>query len=222
MYKHRFPLDDLEYSLQRLNRIMGRRRLSFNPYTVSDERLMEIVETTGWGNEYDIVQIVKVYFTRLREVKDVSRFDGIYMRVGNSSDEVFLSAWQLKYGVTASDTLNRERSMLGKRIIRNDDDVEWLVGKTAFVSHTIPGHLPDGKERVAYRMHRLKGDLVKDAATVRHAMCEAKVYMLRRILEHPESYNYLDCNPGFFDYRSRIELAIKLIENFHKVEIPKD
>lgn len=90
MYKHRFPLDNLDYSLDRLSRIMGRRRLSFNPYTVSDRRLMEIVDTTGWGGEYDIVQIVKVHFTRLREVRDIRRFDGIFMQVGASDEEIFI------------------------------------------------------------------------------------------------------------------------------------
>lgn len=128
----------------------------------------------------------------------------------------------MKYGVDASDTLNRERSMLDKRIIRNDNDLEWLVGKTAFVSHTIRGHLPDGKERVAYRMHRLKDDLGKDATIIRQAMCSAKIAMLNRVMEHPDCYHYLDCKQGFFDYRSRICRAIELIQNFHKVEIPND
>lgn len=222
MSKYRPPLNDLEYSRRRLDLIMGRRRLSFNPYTVSDKRLMEIVDTTGWGGEYDIVQIVKMHFSRLREVKDSRGFDGIYIKVGTSQEEIFLPVGIFKYAVTALDTLRQMRSTIGKHIIRNEGDVEMLVGKTVFVSRTIRAQDIRGWYCPIYRMHRLKGKLATDAATVRRSMCEAKIEMLRRILDYPDCYHYLDCMRGFFDYQTRIQHAIRLIQAFPNVVPPKD
>lgn len=217
----RIPLDNFDKSMDRLNRIMRRRRLSFNPYTVSDARLMEIIETTDWGGEYDITQIVRLRFTRLREVCDIRRYDGIYMNVGQSSDEVFISSGAIKYGITASDTLTRERTMLDNRELYRNQDIEKLVGKSVFVSHTIRGRNISGNNRVVYRMYRLTGNLEKDAAMVRQKMCAAKIEMLQRILKHPECELFLDCRPTLFDFQSRINLAIEIIKNYNKIIPPK-
>ena len=46
------PRNDVGFSQARLDSIMRRRRLSFNPYTVSDSRLMEIIHSVGWGNRF--------------------------------------------------------------------------------------------------------------------------------------------------------------------------
>lgn len=200
---------------------MSRKRLSFNPYTVSDERLMTIVENAGWGDEYDITQIVKLHFTRLREVCDIRRFDGIFIKIGVSDDEVFIPSGSLKYRVTAFDTLQGERTMYGTKPIRRDEDIQHLVGKSAFVSHTIRGHNISGQHKIAYIMHPLSGNIHKDAAMIREKMCKAKIKMLQRILDHPECEYFLNCRPGLFDYTSRINLAIELIRHFNEVIPPK-
>ena len=75
------PRNDPDYSNHRLREILARKRLRFNPYTVSDKRLMDIVNIARWGDEYDITQAVVLEFTRLREVSGWREFDGIYMRV---------------------------------------------------------------------------------------------------------------------------------------------
>lgn len=133
------PRNDPEYSLMRLNGIMSRKRLKFNPYTVSDKRLLEIVESVGWGGPLDITQMVVLRFTRLRETADWRKFDGIYMTVGNSTEEVFLPTAALTKGVTANDNARLERSWIGKKPIRHAEDVEALVGKRVFVSRIIRG-----------------------------------------------------------------------------------
>lgn len=216
------PRNDPEYSRMRLDRIMGRRRLSFNPYTVSDERLLELVSQTGWGNEWDITQMTIVTFTRLRPLNDYRKFDGIFMLVANAPEEVFIPKGALTRSITANDTIWPERSWTGKTPIRNDKDVERLPGKQYFVSRIIRGVNPFGNSKGAYKMHRLYGKTAWDAATIREAMIAAKIEMLERILQYPESPDFLSCSKGFFDYESRIRQAIDLIRHFPDTPIPTE
>ncbi len=216
------PRNDPEYSLERLNGILSRGRLRFNPYSVSDRRLIEIVESVGWGDRLDITQIVMLYFTRLRETRDWRKFDGIYFRVGNTRGEGFLSTATLMMGITANDTIRRERSWIGKKPIRNEDDVEALVGKTVFVSRVIWGRHIYGSLQGAYRMHRLKGDIHKDATIIRKAICDAKIEMLERILAYPESPDFLSCSKNLICYEPRIRNAIDVIRRYPEHFIPQD
>ena len=164
------PKNDIEYSRSRLDAIMRRRRLSFNPYTVSDSRLLEIAHTTGWGNDYDLTQIVVIRFTRLAPIDYTKRYGGIYMTIGNSGEEIYLPGWEIASPGPAIDSGRIERFMLGKRILYNDRDIEWLVGKKVFVSHAIRVGSISGAVRLAYRMHRLCGNPGKDAATLLKAL----------------------------------------------------
>lgn len=208
------PKNDPDYSLKRLGQILGRRRLQFNPYTVADSRLLEIADSTGWGNGLDITEIVTLRFTRLQETHDWRNFTGVYMQVGNSTSEVFVNKGSLIFAVIANDSLRPERSMVGKKPIRNEKDVETLVGKTYFVSRVIRGCNKFGSGKVAYRMHRLTGNPLKDAAVIREAMVSAKIEMLERILDYPESPEYLSCSRELFDFESPIRGAIEMIRRF--------
>lgn len=219
MYGKR-PLNDLQNSRQRLERILSSRRLIFNPYTVSDQRLMEIVSKAGWGNEDDIVEAVVMTFTRLRTVPDVRGFDGVYAKIGQCQDETFIHAGTYTNGITAFDSLTKERSMIGKLRITNVSHVASLVGKRVFVSRIIRGRDPYCNYRPAYRMTRLTGNLARDAAAVRNAMCEAKIEMLLRVLAYPECSHYLNCSHDFFDYKIRILRAISVIEGYSLCKIP--
>ncbi len=216
------PRDDAEYSLQRLRGILGRRRLAFNPYTVSDRRLLELVETVGWGNDLDITQMVILQFTRLRETADRRNFDGIHFRLGNDADEGFIPTSVFTGGVTANDSLRLERSWIGKKPIRHAEEVASLVGKRVFVSRVIRGVNIRLVPRCAYKMHRLVGKPSKDAKVIREAMIDAKVEMLNRMLNYPESAEYLSCNKGLIDYRTPIQEALDIIGQYPAVMIPED
>ncbi|MDE7414001.1 MAG: hypothetical protein K2N05_09500 [Muribaculaceae bacterium] len=215
------PKNDPDYSRWRLDHILSRRRLKFNPYTVADTRLMEIVGMTGWGNEWDITEMVTVVFTRLREVNDYRKFDGIYMTVGMDLEEIFIPVGSLIHAITACDTMQPERSRVGSKPIRNTDDIRKLVGNRYFVSRVIRGVNIRRNGKCAYRFHRLTGRLEKDAAMIRKAMCEAKIEMLERILKCPRASCHLDCSPGLFDYESRIRLVIDLIRRFPEAGVPE-
>lgn len=214
------PHNDLDNSRRRLDRFLSSRRLIFNPYSVSDRRLMDIVSRTGWGDEYDLVQAVVMNFTRLRHVKGIYEFDGIYATVGGYQGEVFIHTLTFTEGVTAYDSLRNEKSTIGKRRITNEKHIPPLVGKRVFVSRVIQGRAVRGFHRTSYRMTRITGNEKKDAAAVRTAMCEAKVEMLQRILEYPR--HYLQCDKGFFDYEPRILRAIRIIESYSGTEIPQN
>lgn len=130
MFRRRLPYNNLEYSKRRLEIILNRRRLLFNPYTVSDSRLLEIANTTDWGCQYDITEFVTFHFTRLEAVKDWRNFKGIYVKIGYSDSEVFINKGTLMDGVAATDTLRRERTLAGKKPIRSEKDIEkpaWQI-----------------------------------------------------------------------------------------------
>lgn len=216
------PRNDVAYSKAWLDAVLKRRRLCFNPYSVSDSRLLEIAHTTGWGNQYDFTQIVTVHFTRLREAAQWRQFDGIFMRVGESQQEVFLHENDLTKGVIADDTLRQEHSYNGRWPIRNYRDVEKLVGKTFFVSMTIRGKGQFGRPWVAYRMHRLTGNASRDAAVIREAMCAAKIEILERIIAYPENPGYMFCTKNLFEYEPRLRRAINIIGHYPNTPIPQD
>lgn len=207
----RIPRDDEEYSRDRLARILRRRRLNFDPYSVDDERLLELIRNVGWGNQYDIVQMTTVRFTRLRHKDDDRGFDGVYMCVSASDEEIFLHLNPFLYAITAADTLQQTRSIQGKTPIRSADDVRGLVGHTYFVSRFIRGYDINRNTRLAYHLHRLHGRLSRDAATIRHAMTEARIEMLERLLAHPEAEHHLDCRRNLFDIDTPIRGVIESI-----------
>ncbi len=216
------PKNDPEFSRRRLDEIMSRDRLRFNPYTVSDSRLLELASTVGWGDRLDLTQMVILHFKRLRPTGDWRRFDVIYLTVGDNPKEWAVNKSIFSWGVTANDTVRRERSWLGKKQLKSDEDVEALAGKSVFVSRIIRGVSHLGYEKGAYRMVRLYGKLNRDAEIIRRAMCEAKIEMLERVLAHPGSPDYLSCRPGLIDYEPRIRRAIELIRQFPQTPVPED
>lgn len=144
------------------------------------------------------------------------------MRVGESSDEVFLHENAITKGVRAYDTLRTEHSFIGHNPIRNYKDVEKLVGKTVFVSLTIRGYGLYNRPWIAYRMHRLTGKTSRDAAVIREAMCAAKIEILERIIAYPEAPDYLNCSKNYFDYEHRLRRAIDIIRHFPDNPILQD
>lgn len=202
--------------------ILGRRRLRFNPYKVSDRQLLAYAMDGRWGSTDDLTQMVVMTFTRMNEVSDYRRYDGIYYRIGNAEDEEFMHMGKLLAPVTAHDTIMQTRSLYGKKPLLHDGDVERLVGRSVFISRLIHGCNIHGSLAVAYRMHRLMGDMAKSASIIRRAMVEAKIEMLERLLAHPESPLHLSCSKGLFDYETRVRRAIGIISDYPSHPVPQD
>lgn len=216
------PLNNLENSTMRLNAFLSSRRLIFNPYSVSDRNLLRIVHRSGWGGEFDIVQAVVMTFTRLRPVTGVREFDGIFFRLGEDPTESFIYSSAFTYAPTAFDSLRQERSMVNNRRITNADHVAALVGKRYFISRIIHCRNGRGYHTPAYKMIRLKGNIGKDAQAIRRSMCEAKIEMLQRILDHPECDRHLNCSRDFFDYRTPILRTIDMISHYPDILPPEE
>lgn len=193
-----------------------------NPYRLADRELLDAVRSGGWGDEFDLVQMVMMHFTRLRATGDVRRFDGIYFTVGCSPEEFFMHESALRNGVTANDSIHREHSWLGRRKLTHPLDCERLIGKTVFVSHTIRGYNMFLMPKVVYHMHRIYGNSHRDAGIIRKAMCEAKICMLERVIAYPQCPDYLSCDRGFFDYEARIRRAISHINMYPSYPTPQD
>lgn len=204
--------DDPKRSNMLFNRIMSRKRLAFNPYSVCDHTLLNMVSSIGWGCSLDLTQMVVMTFLRLRKVKGIKRYDGVFVSVSDTHSETFIPIHVFSHGVTAADSLYKERSWIGKKCIRHPEDIEKLVGSKVFISRTIIGHDIAMNNRVAYRMHRLKGKIQEDAEMIRISMIDSKIEMLERLLKYPEYL--LDCRKGIINYESRVESAINIIKNF--------
>ncbi len=216
------PKNDIELSRHRLDIILERRRLRFNPYRVSNKKLLEYAWQGTWGNTDDLTQMVVMRFCRLREVDDCRRYDGLYIRIGNAEEEFFIARKRFIEPVTAHDTLKQTRSIYGSCTICNDKDILNLVGKTVFISRIIHGYTIQGSGTAAYRMHRLWHEPEKNAATIRQAMCEAKIEMLQRLMDYPESPLHLSCSKGFFDYETPIRQAMEAIRRYSDTPVPED
>ena len=208
--------------------ILAKPLLRLNPYRFSDDKLLEMAWQGYWGDEHDLTQMVVMTFTRIKETSSYPFYEGIYMRVGRSTDEILVARGRLINRITARDTLQPVRNFYGKRPIIHDEDVFRLVGRTVFVSRVIQGQEFRGCGRVAYRMHRLWNDTpqnrAKNAAIIREAMCQAKIEMLKRMLEMIERFTIAVpfwgvSMPG---YRERVINAIQRIEAYPLTPVPKD
>ncbi len=216
------PRNDLEYSQKALNAILSRKRLIFNPYTISDSNLLKLVNNASWGDKYDITQAVILTFTRLNyKDRRQETIDRIYFRLGSNDKESFIPASWIIYGITSKENARKFRSSCGNRILRNENDLKWIVGKKFFVSYIIRGYSICSEPRVAYRMHRLYGNVAKDAAIIRRAMCEGKIEMLKRVMTFPHCEDYLSCSPNLFDYKTRISRAIGIISHYSEITPPE-
>lgn len=207
--------DDPEHSIMIFNRIMSRRRLSFNPYSVSDHELLNLISSVGWGCSLDLTQMIVMTFQRLRESKGIKRYDGVFVSINANRTEAFIPMHVFIHGITAADSLLKERSWIGKKRIRHLEDIEKLIGSKVFVSRTIIGFDIAGNTRLAYRMNRIKGKIHEDAEMIRMSMIDAKIEMLERLLNYPEYL--LNCRKGIIDYETRVQNAINIIKNFKNV-----
>ncbi len=211
---------DPVYSQQALERMLGKPLLRLNPYRISDTDLLEIAWNGNWGDEFDLTQMVILTFTRRRETPKEPFYDGLYVKLGRSDEEIFIPRSRLIHRATALDTLHQVRNLYGKKQLRDDEDLLKLIGKTVFVSRII--HCRDyyGRHKPAYRMHRLWGKPEKDATIIRQAMCEAKTEMLQRQLDMIRRMNISGSRPDLLPYRDRILRALSIIRSYPTTPIP--
>lgn len=187
---------DVESYRQRLGLILGDSLLLFNPHSISDERLMSGLEKMRWRGASSLTQAVILTFTGVRnEGCGLTAREWVTYRVGDSEEEVSESMVSLTCRRTACDSLRQVRHTINGYPVRDARQIRALTRRRAFVSRNIITSTGRGFGK-AMSMHRLKGELAEDAATVRVAMLAAKQEMLGRLLEYPSCSIYLDGIPS--------------------------
>lgn len=208
---------DAESYRERLGKILNDSLLRFNPYSVSDERLMAGLEKMRWRSASSLTQAVILTFVGIRtEGSGLSAKDWVIYHVGDSAEEVSESMMSLTGRYTACDSLRQVRHTIGGRPVREARQIKGLIGKRIFVSRNIITSKGTGFGK-AMSMHRLKGNLTENASTVREAMIAAKLEMLARLLEYSACSFYLDGTPSEpVDITTPIRSLIDEISQYRK------
>ncbi|MCM1153595.1 MAG: hypothetical protein NC328_08085 [Muribaculum sp.] len=203
-----------EIVIQRLHDILTDKVLIFNPYRVPDGILLDCMERARWRPFPAITQMVVFHFHQIVTHKLKYSYDAISFSIGNDPTELSIPVNVLSSWLTDVSSLTQVHVTINGHPITNAKTVEKMQGKDFFVSHAIMAQTPNGKRRPAYRMVRLSGNKHQKAYIVRTAMIQSKISMLRQIISHPYSPEFLKCSRAFIDYTSPIINAINIIKNY--------
>lgn len=197
---------------RRLQAILEDKVLRFNPYSVDDETLLACVERAVW--QPSLTQMVVFHFHDIRRIKWERPYDAIFFHVGNDSQELHLPVNSLTNRLTYSATLQQIHVTINGNVLTNQNMVEKMQGKDYFISHALPTKTIGRSNRPAYRMFQLRGDEHQKAELIRQLMIESKITMLKEVLAHPYTPQYLCCERNFIDYTTPITAAIESIQRF--------
>lgn len=182
--------------MERLGRFLNDKLLLFNPYMVSDERLLEGVEKMRWRGAYSLTQMVIVNFLDVQRSNVCALDDKVIYSLGDSDKEIseYMSCFTCRR--TAADSLTQVRSSINKQKITQPRQIYSLVGKRVFVSRNIFTTTYKGNFGKVMRMHRLYKKPEINASIIREAAISAKIEMLERLLANPQAHIFLDGEPA--------------------------
>lgn len=207
-------MNDLEYSRMRLEKILSSRKLNYNPYEVSNEELIQTFNSFTWGNSFEITDSVIMNFTEIRKLEWINSFEALVYTLGSWSDEHIISINRFFDDIKANDSHKNIYTILNGRPFSSIKEIKNLVGKKVLVTHCIGGNDTWGKSRNAYFMHTLHDDIAKDAKIIRSESFKSKLEMLNRLLQYPESCDYLNCTKSLFDLETPIKEKIEMIKKY--------
>lgn len=202
----------------RLKAILTDKVLWFNPYSVSDKELIACAERGYWRQFPALTQMVIFHFLDIREVRRHHKFDAIFYRVGASPEEHYFPLGELFNSIPHQTHKKPERTQMNGKYITGSN-VDRLQHRSFFVSHAIMGWRPSGGIKVAYKMHRLKGNMAAQAEVIRQEIVRSKIIMLEEVLAYPESCIYLGYNGNEFDYATPLRNAIAAVSQFPNVKL---
>ncbi len=204
---------------RRLSAILNDKVLRFNPYRVNDEELLACAERGRWRSFPALTQMVILHFLDIREVPAQNRFEALFFRLGDSDDEHFFPLGVLLRAIAHHALKTPVKSQVNdKNIVRSN--IERLQHKSFFVSHIISDYPQITRQKLAYKMYRLKGSVAEQANTIRLQMVRSKITMLEEVLNYPGSPLYLGYNGKEFDYVTPIRNAIATIFNYPNQSSP--
>lgn len=210
-----FKIHDAESYRERLNRFLSDRCLLFNPYLIPDEQLIDAATHQKWRGLFSLTQMVILRFVRVECEKQSFRdIEHVTYRVGDSDIEVRQRMEEFTHRHTAEDSLQPIHHTINGKPVTRSRQIRGLVGKRVFVSRNIVTGNEYGFGKVM-SMHRLTGDIAKDAAIVREAMTQARIEMLGRLLKYPRCQFYLDGTPSdSVDIKTQIQQLINQIVSY--------
>lgn len=198
----------------RLHAILADRVMLFNPYTVSDESLLECAGRAEFLPFPTLTQMVILHFVRVIPYSASNPWEKIVFRIGSGEREYEMPMGALDNKFTYRANRRQNWSLVNGKRITNSGMVEKMMGKSYFVSHILLADRNYGEKRPLYRMFLLKGDSSAMAAEIRKRMCESKIEMLEEVLKYPFSPDYLQCRRHFIDYTSPIHAFIETVRHF--------
>lgn len=198
----------------RLHSILDDRVMRFNPYTVSDETLLECAGRAEFLSFPALTQMVILNFVRVVPYCASKPWNMIVFHVGADEREYKIPMGALYNRLTYRATLRPDWNLVNGKRITNSGMVEKMMGKSYFVSHMLFGINIYGEIQPMYRMFRLKGDTSAMAAEIRLRMCESKISMLQEVLKYPYSPDYLQCRRDLIDYTTPIQAFIRTVRHF--------
>lgn len=215
---------DVSSYMDRLERFLSDKCLLFNPYTVSDERLLTGLMKMRWRGFFSLTQMVILHFLEIRtEGIGMDARENVVFRIGDSSEDIALSVSAFTYKRTAADSLQQVRSLINGHPITQAKQIHSLIGKSVFISRKITTINIHGGYSSALAMHRLKGKLSEDAAIVRAAIISSKIEMLNRLLAYPHANIYLNGEPSQpVDIATPINRVKARISTYSTVILPRD
>ena len=203
-------------AMRRLGAILNDKLLKFNPYSVSDQALLDCAERGYWLPFPAITQMMVFHFHDIQRVSTTngrSLYDGLFYHIGNTETKCHFGSFTLTHAMTHRATRGQTWTLIdGKHLVPSK--LRSLQGKSVFVSHTICCDNQWGGVRQAYRMHTLRGTTEKRARTIRKSMCAAKIEMLQEMLRYPFLSEFLGNSCQNIDIANPIQRVINAIRNF--------
>ena len=198
---------------RRLEAILADKVMRFNPYAVGDEELVACAGRGYWRPFPALTQMFIFHFLDIRVVRTRHIFDAIFFRVGDFAEECYFPLGRLITPRAHHYTKKPERPQInGKNITRSN--IFRIQNRSFFVSHAVIGCRINAPDAPAYKMIRLKGNVSRQAETIREQMCLSKAAMLEEVLQYPSSHCYLGPGCAGFDYATPIRAALQSIARY--------
>lgn len=203
-----------EVAKERLSAILSDKLLRFNPYSVSDEALLDSLGRGYWRPLPSLTQMVIFHFQDIQLTHtNNAAYYGLFFNVGNDPDSRHYSIGTFTRPMTHP-VSNQQVWMTinGKHL--TPATINRLTNRDVFVSHAINCRKISDKTYLSYRMHLMPKSPHAQAKMIRESMIISKLTMLEEVMQYPTHPDYLAYTGLSFDFRTPILSAIANIRQF--------
>ena len=203
-----------EVAKERLSAILSDKLLWFNPYSVSDEALLDSLERGYWRPLPSLTQMVILHFhdIQLTHTNNATYY-GLFFNVGNDPDSRHYSIGTFTRPLIHLVSNQPVWMTINGKHLR-PSTIDKLSNKDVFVSNAINCRKISGKIYPSYRMYLMPKSTRARAKMIRESMVISKLTMLEECMNHPTHPDYLAYTGLSFDFRTPILSAIANIRQF--------